>query len=724
MKGRSLARPLLLVAGLVAGLLVANALRFSNQIEIDYDGRTVRARSHRNTLEMAADLGVVRRIDAQVQESKSSKGGLELLSVYGPGDGLLFRDAPPVLFVLGRDWLGTLRRAGLRRNPPTYGDWSMDRLLGERFVVDDQPVSGPWRVTARFAGRGTKRLFVVGERGEVAVHVNDGFIDNDFALCLDGDCPRVVLSEESPGVNASRVVGVLIEIVLLAAAVALLLVFGVAPWRRASTDGAGPGHLAINPRLVLCVVCAAHVGLTSWFGLSVLGGIPHIPDSAMYYRQAILLSRGATHVAQAPAEPAAAFASNGAVVRGRAIYYDHANRFWPAVLAAGLVAGLPALVNPALSGFSVLLVYLIGARLYDRRTALVGAALYAMCPLVIILGGGYMMHTATTTCLLAAIWAGMRAFERPNARDGLMAGAAAAFAFGLRQLTAVAVLAPFVACVLLSRPSVLIRDRRLAWVLPGAGVVLAVWLWDNYAITGDPFLLPLTALHGHSLRLSQLPLGLNHVDALLGYLPAIFLFLPIPMFSMALVGLPFFLARRPADVLLAAAFVSLVAGHSLAPVHGLHGYGPRFLLEGVFALCLLSARGATLVWERAPRRIGKPLAAIGAAAFVGWQVVGFALVLPQYRHYNGIDSDLHARLADLDLTRSTILVGDRDWTGMEVAATLFDPDFEAAVFVQELADDSHLDVLRALPDRQVYRVEGRRIELWDPGLGGRGSPSR
>lgn len=85
--------------------------------------------------------------------------------------------------------------------------------------------------------------------------------------------------------------------------------------------------------------------------------------------------------------------------------------------------------------------------------------------------------------------------------------------------------------------------------------------------------------------------------------------------------------------------------------------------------------------------------------------------LPKYRHYNGINTDLFARIKALNLENSIVITTDNRWQGMDIAATLFDPDFKKVIFIKELPDNRHLQVLEEYPSKKVYRIVGNNIAL-------------
>lgn len=117
-----------------------------------------------------------------------------------------------------------------------------------------------------------------------------------------------------------------------------------------------------------------------------------------------------------PQDDTGAYDSLGRALASAAVYNNldgSAQLFWPPgypmILAAvykstgdSLRAAL--LVNAALGALSVALVYAIGRRAFDGRTALMGALIVALFPSLIFFAGVTMTEVSFTFCLLLALW--------------------------------------------------------------------------------------------------------------------------------------------------------------------------------------------------------------------------------------------------------------------------------------------------------------------------------
>jgi 4-amino-4-deoxy-L-arabinose transferase-like glycosyltransferase len=105
------------------------------------------------------------------------------------------------------------------------------------------------------------------------------------------------------------------------------------------------------------------------------------------------------------------------------------DKLWPAGLFGAHELVLARCANAALGGAGVLLVYGIGLRAFDRRTALLGALITACFPSLVFFAGVTLSETAFTTLLLLAVWLLLESEARDDRRmlvaAGIVIGAAA-----------------------------------------------------------------------------------------------------------------------------------------------------------------------------------------------------------------------------------------------------------------------------------------------------------
>ncbi|WP_374685857.1 hypothetical protein, partial [Promineifilum sp.] len=180
-------------------------------------------------------------------------------------------------------------------------------------------------------------------------------------------------------------------------------------------DGA---HLVIRrrafpARLILVGLTLVSFGLALHVALNVLEGVPHVQDSVTYLFQAQTMAGGAL---AAPAPPLAEagstthFAQEFLLVRdGR--WFGKYPPGYPALLALGVRAGAPWLVNPLLAVLTIPLVYVLAQLAYTknegRRAApFLAALLLAISPFFLLMSGSLMIHAAELfwTLLFMVAW--------------------------------------------------------------------------------------------------------------------------------------------------------------------------------------------------------------------------------------------------------------------------------------------------------------------------------
>jgi hypothetical protein len=461
---------------------------------------------------------------------------------------------------------------------------------------------------------------------------------------------------------------------------------------------------------VLAACTLVFFGVTVYFQEGILGGIPHIPDSAIYYRQAILLRYGLLEVPHAPALPVEAFQANGSVItKSGAILYQQANHFWPALLALGIALGIPSLVNVLCAAGAVVMIFLVGRELFSPRVGLVAAFCHALSPFSILMAGDFMQHPSTQLFLTAGLYLLLRFARTGDAWSAAGAGAALAIGFAIRQLTAIGLLAPFLIGLAFWRWRDL-RRKNILWLAVGGSAVAAVMGYDHYVITGSPFGSPHRSIHNLFLSPDNVPQGLSVVSANLGHLLLISFGGPLRGLLLGLAAAGVLLRPSTRTGLLAGSFLGLVAVHSLMIVHGLHGYGPRFLSEGSFAIAILAAVALETMWQQLGAR-GRAAFAICVVSAVGANLRDLARILPNYRHYNGINTRLFDALAQLNDRRRVVIVSNNSWQDMDIGATLFDPYFRGLIFVHELPDGRHEPAIRGLGPLDIYEVIGGQVRL-------------
>lgn len=469
-------------------------------------------------------------------------------------------------------------------------------------------------------------------------------------------------------------------------------------------------HVIPKPVIIAVIfLMLVHFSISYWFGAEILGGIPHIPDSVVYYREGILLSQGKFVLENFIREPYEVFEMRGGyLINGTLVF--HYNHFWPAMLALPIKFGFEDFANPFFSAISLLLIFLISTKLYDYRIGLIAALLYCISPFTIIMAGEFMNHTATQLLLLSSFYFLILFIQKQKPIFAVLIGACLAYAFGIRQLTAVAISIPLVTYFLIFHYKRVFTTKSL-WFLAGAIPIFLLFILNNQIITGS------TAHIAHpaygAVGTQHLQMGMNAVeDTLGGFFPPILFYSFVPMLIVSLAFVPLIILRKKEDYLLIVLFVSLVGAHTLFHGSGIHGYGPRYFFEAFFVFYILIAR--TILWSwQSSKECGRVILIILFGYLLIQNIAGLHDVLPSYRNYNGIDSNLFDEISKLDLANSIVLIMNWNWQGMDVTAKLWDPNYEKSFFIRYKPDDTHSKVLMNNPERKAYIVAHDKIKPYD-----------
>ncbi|MCA9946478.1 MAG: glycosyltransferase family 39 protein, partial [Anaerolineales bacterium] len=466
----------------------------------------------------------------------------------------------------------------------------------------------------------------------------------------------------------------------------------------------------ISQKPILIILTLLTFALTIHIASDVLARVPHVQDSLTYLFQAQTLARGELW---GPAPPLPDFFKQEFLLVQNGRWFGKYPPGYPAVLALGVLLKAPWLINPLLATLTVPLVYQLGRRLYNGRIALLAAGLMTLSPFFLFLSGSHTAHAAELfwLTLFMVLWLKAlklkkrergeaqrtrRASQRENAflsnlREPLcrlcvalcssswplIAGVAAGMAFLTRQLTAVAIVAPFFLLTAWASPLPWrLRLRRAAIWLAGLLPLVALLFVYQTAVTGnalqDPRLLywPYDQLTfgddvGEAPNLMQIDLldeepgyavlwrtdpsqpprghtpqrGLHNVlhnwellqDVLFGW---------VPLLTFSFLWLGFLLKRMPpaapfpSDWILLATLASLAAAEIFYWHSGIM-YGPRYLYGALPALLLLTARGAQALARWLGGRLGWWLTAVPLTLLI----LGNAFfTLPQYaQSYRGFN---------------------------------------------------------------------------------------
>ena len=220
--------------------------------------------------------------------------------------------------------------------------------------------------------------------------------------------------------------------------------------------------------------------------------MPHVEDEVAYVFQAETFAGGAL---TAPAPPEAAQAGLDypffEVKDGR--WYAATAPGWPAMLALGVAAGVPWLVNPLLAAMSVLLGHAIAARLAGRDQADLVAMMMGASPWLLAMAASLMPHTLTLVLMLFAWWTVLRAQDgaRNRMRRLVLAGLALGWIFATQPFDGLVIGGLTGVWVLLGRNGSVWRAAAYLMGCVASGGLSLIY----YArITGNALIQPLTGV--------------------------------------------------------------------------------------------------------------------------------------------------------------------------------------------------------------------------------------
>lgn len=674
---------------------------------------------------LKGDTAEYHGIEWQVRRSIGADASLRSLHLSGPGIDRRVASGKGV-YLFGQHLAEVPWKIEFPELSLNFGDWSHDGVLSEPLKFYSGQLNAPFVLEAHFVGRGEKAIHLLSDQ-PLTIRIRDGYIDNDISVCTPINCLLAENARESPGRNVSRILNFFLELLFAAALVELLLT-AFSLFQRGSRRVAQSALISTRSQRLPALLIASlitHAFFTIYMNYIVLGGIPHVPDSATYLRQAILISHGMLS-APLPAAPWEAFQVTASSLENGMLSLVHGSHFWPGLLAVFLLLGLGPMVNPLFSTFSVYFLYRAAKITSSQREAVLCAGIYACSPFMILMGVDFMMHAVTRALLLGALWAALSYTEQNRANFKLLIlGGALALCFAIRPLTTALFALPLLLFVLIRCPIELTRSgwkRLLIGALPW-GVLLIL---DYRLITGEWFKTVYGGVHGISFSPDNLSTGLNFVDANLAHLPAVTWGWPLSWVVLVAAVYGAIYCGGRFTFLCAMIFVSFIAGHSMVNVHGLHGYGPRFFSECFFAVAVLAGRGMSDVFE-AKIHLGRLGSAIQAALAVTcglFVCIQFWKVVPSYRDYNGLSNTgfenfqkakkqiaENARAAGLQEPSGFIaIVKPGSWQATEIFASIFDPSFSKFASLMELKGNRHLAALSAFRGFELLSLQGERVE--------------
>jgi hypothetical protein len=713
---RSFIRILALFLIFLISLGVTQLTRFEHQITIAWNGSELTAISHNTRLQALLPTQSFQTITGSFQQSHWGEAGVSQVTVADGGLTELFSDKRPVLYLFGRSLWGHLLRGKTSPPPLSFDDWTAERHLSEPAPLYPHQLPASFTATLTVVGRGDTVIALHGA-DEYRINIRDGFIDNDASLSNSVETLSDEWLDEDITTNVRRITNFFAQ--MLCGGLALLILFQIVSSLTTTVTPSCTRRIMGTPKrfspstrtrtfIPASVLASAALSfaLSLYFAYAVLGGTPHIPDSAVYYKQAILLAKGALSFPPPELSPLELFIPNGAVATPSG-YTFHYNHFWPALLSVALKLNVAPALNPIFSALSVILLYFVARRFYDTPSAVVAAILSALSPFVIIMSGDFMTHTATYFLIVASLLLTLSYLNNPRWLVGISCGLTWGYALAIRPLSVSTIAAACAAYMVATSPQRALVRMSVAPIL-GLAAIASLYFVDNWLITGNPLISPYTAFHGVSVAPRNLAFGCNWMESTLGFLPQILFAPPLGLLVLSLSALTLIVERSRKEVFLFSILPLVVVAHCFYSSHGLHGYGPRFLFESLFAVFITAGRGAQLLWERASNAVRVLLIPV-ALLLIAYNVTALVKVLPSYRNYNFINSELASEIQKLKNKRAVVLAESATWHSLDVATRLFDPTFEDFIILGKDLDGSHYDLLNRLAGRPLYEINNDQL---------------
>lgn len=460
----------------------------------------------------------------------------------------------------------------------------------------------------------------------------------------------------------------------------------------------------------------------------VFEGIPHVPDETAYLFHAKYFAEGRLFL-PVPPDVAAFELMHTLDDNGR--WYSIFPPGWPAVLALGVRAGIPTLLNPLLAAATILLLFRILTRLYGRRVATLACTLLALSPEFLLMSAGLMSHPLAVVCTLVAAYAMLRA-ETSKPFDWAALGGLALGLLALTRLFEAALVVAAFAVYFLSQKPWQSRQRVLTvcvfYCVSLIGPV-ATLLYQQQ-LTGNAFADPITKYFDRHFYPGSNRLGFGPSIANLGWandmLPghspleaALHVQLNTQLVDTELFGWPFgslvalllFIAWRKrlwqrADLLFVCLIAFPIIGQAFYWYSGAD-FGARYWYQIVVPCVVLSARALTSDFAERYRlrRVAVLASVCGLLVFLPWRAA------TKYHNYRGVGDSVRRLAQTCDMRRGLVLVrgaaGANDSPKYASAAFLNEASLggEPPVFAREVSADATARMRAAWPARPLWVIE-------------------
>ncbi len=463
-----------------------------------------------------------------------------------------------------------------------------------------------------------------------------------------------------------------------------------------------------------------------------------IPDEVAYLFQARYFAQGAFAAAAPPVEAVKALQYDFMTVR-EGLWFSIFPPGWPAVLALGVKAGVPWLVNPLLGAAAVLLAHRFMVRAASRGMANLVTILLAASPWFLAMSASLMSHTVTLALVLAA-WLLIIRSQGGAPLRMLAAGALMGLLFLTRPLEGVSV--GVLTGLWTIKVAGLKTPKGWASVIAygiGCAAIGGLIFPYNAALVGDPMQTPIdqyfNALWGPGANRLGFgpdigsPDSWGGLDIWRGHSPLEALIqghynlvsANFELFGWGIGSLALVLAHKlwgrwkTLDFGMAAVVVATIGIYSLYWFNGGFYIGPRYWFMILFPLVVVSASGAVSLTQRLSRIEG--LGQAGARVGVVLTVLMLAAVGPflawrgttKYFEFRGFHTDYRQLARTPGLGGAAVFIKGNA-TDYGSAFMLNDPSLSPGqpVFLRDRGPEADAYAASALGGRASRFVVGRQ----------------
>lgn len=478
--------------------------------------------------------------------------------------------------------------------------------------------------------------------------------------------------------------------------------------------------------------------LCTILAMTAFDRMPRLPDEVAYLFQARTLAGGALF---APAP--------GGVV-DVALRYDWITMVdgkwfsifppgWPAILALGVAAGLPFLVNPLLAAAAILLSYALVARIASRRLAVLTTLTLAISPWYLAMGASLMSHTLTLVLVLGA-WLLISNGGRARSLAFFSAGCLMGWLFLTRPLEGLAI-GVLTGLWVMRRVKLRSLSGWVAMSAYGVGcfVIGALIFPYNQLLTNSALTTPIdqyfnTLWHMGANRLGfgadiGSPNNWGGIDIWRGHSPLEALIdgqfnltsLNVELLGWASGSLLFLYVHliwgrlSRTDWFMLAVIALTICAYGFYWFNGGFYIGPRYWFMTLWPALFLSARGLQtavgvlrVVDARRAREqvatIALAMGAVAVIAFLPWRAT------TKYWEFRGFHSGYRDMVSSGALDNALIFVKNGDSGEFGSAFMLNAPDLHGPIFLRDLGPAANAEIIARYPGRQVRYIPGRQID--------------